>query len=64
MIGWGDLLVGLGLAAVIEGALYALFPAQARLVWAMIAGMDEQRLRLIGLAAAAFGVLVVWMVRG
>ena len=64
MPGLGDFVTALGLAVVIEGVIYAVFPAQARAVWAMIAEMPEQRLRAIGVGAAAVGVLLVWLVRG
>lgn len=64
MIGWSDLVVALGLAAFLEGALYAVFPAQAKAVWETISGMSENRLRMIGLVAALGGVFIVWLVRG
>ena len=54
----------IGLAIVIEGLIYAAFPAQARAVWEMIANMPEQRLRAIGLVAALMGIGLIWLVRG
>ena len=63
-IGWGDVITALGLAAVIEGALYALYPGPARDTWRRMAEMDDAALRIIGIAAAVFGVFLVWMVRG
>jgi uncharacterized protein len=62
--GAGDFMTALGIAFVMEGMLYALFPGRARAVWQAIAGMPEGTLRMIGLAGAALGVLTVWLVRG
>ncbi|MCU0831572.1 MAG: DUF2065 domain-containing protein [Rhizobiaceae bacterium] len=64
MPGLADFVTALGIAFVLEGVLYALFPGRARAVWEMVAGMPEQTLRIIGLAAAAAGLFLVWLVRG
>jgi uncharacterized protein len=64
MPGLGDFITGLGIALVLEGVIYALFPQRAASVWAMISAMPEQTLRLLGLASAAGGVLLVWLARG
>ena len=63
-VGWGDMVTAIGLAVVIEGALYALFPGPARETWRRMAEMDDGSLRRIGLAAVVFGVFLVWLVRG
>lgn len=62
-IGWGDFVTALGLAAVIEGALYALFPGPARQMWRVVAAMDDGKLRAVGLAISVFGLALVWLVR-
>ncbi len=61
--GWVDLASAIGLVLVIEGALYALFPAaMKRMAGAMLA-MPEEWLRRVGLAAACLGVLGIWLIR-
>jgi uncharacterized protein len=62
--GLADFVTGFGIAVVIEGLLYALFPNRARSVWQMVASLPENTLRAIGIAAVATGVMVVWLVRG
>lgn len=59
-----DLITALGLALVIEGALYALFPAGMRRLLARALAEPEGLLRWVGLIAAAAGVLVVALARG
>jgi uncharacterized protein YjeT (DUF2065 family) len=59
-----DFLVALGLVFVIEGIVFAAFPdAAKRAVTAMLETPDTV-LRLVGLASAILGLLVVWLVRG
>lgn len=59
-----DLLVGLALVIVIEGALYALFPDAMRRSVALVLSQPTERIRMIGLCAAILGVGLVWLVRG
>jgi uncharacterized protein YjeT (DUF2065 family) len=59
-----DLITALGLALVIEGVLYALFPDAMRRMMAIVLGQPQSQIRAAGLFAAALGVLVVWLVRG
>lgn len=61
---WTDLVTGLGLAAVVEGLFYALLPESARRAVAEFLALPEGTRRLIGLGAAGFGVLLVWLARG
>ena len=60
----GDLITAIGLVFVIEGLIYALAPGAMKRMAAMASGMEESQLRIAGLAAAAFGVVVVWLIRG
>lgn len=60
----GDFLAALGLAVVIEGALYALFPAHMKRMIVSVLALPEDKIRLIGLVMAGVGVLTVWLVRG
>ena len=58
------LLLGLGVALALEGALYAAAPGLMKRI-AAAAGLSEPgRLRMAGLAALAVGVGLVWLVQG
>ncbi len=59
-----DLFTALALILVLEGALYALFPAAMKRM--MVAAMDQPdgALRSVGLGAAVIGVGLVWLLRG
>lgn len=58
------IVVALGLVFVIEGMLWALAPGLGRKLLQAAAETPESNLRLIGAAAAAIGVLVIWLARG
>lgn len=58
-----DLIAGLGVALVLEGALWALAPNAARKMLAEMALVANSRLQPIALAVAAAGVFLVWMAR-
>ncbi len=58
-----DLLTGLALVLVFEGAGWALFPNQMRAVALMVQEIAPATLRTAGIIAAAVGVFVVWLVR-
>ncbi|MEA2907816.1 MAG: uncharacterized protein QOI12_5203 [Alphaproteobacteria bacterium] len=59
-----DFLVALGLVFVIEGLLFAAFPGTAKRAMATILDAPDGPLRLVGVASAVVGVLLVWIVRG
>ncbi len=59
-----DFLTALGLVLVIEGVLYALFPDALRRMMALALAQPHGAVRAVGLAAAALGVAIVWLVRG
>ena len=59
-----DLLAGLGVALVLEGLLWAVAPNVARRLVAEIAGLANARIQAAAVGAIAFGVLLVWLVRG
>jgi len=61
---WADLLVALGLLLAIEGLLYAAFPRAMRRALLELLALPPDWLRLVGLAAAGLGVLLVWLARG
>jgi len=59
-----DLMTALALAITIEGLLYALFPEAMRRMMAEALKQPPGVLRIAGLAAAAAGVFVLWLLRG
>ena len=59
-----DLLAALGLAVMVEGALWVLFPRRMRALLLGVLSLEECALRTSGLLAAALGVALVWLVRG
>jgi uncharacterized protein YjeT (DUF2065 family) len=59
-----DFLAAIGLVLVIEGVIYGGFPGLARKLAAEVLSLPENALRIAGLAAAAIGVGIVWLVRG
>ena len=59
-----ELLTALGLAIVIEGVCYALFPDAMKKMMLQVLGQPSSNLRTFGIAAAAFGVFIVWLIRG
>ena len=59
-----DLLTGLALVFVIEGAILALFPDRLRWLLERMAEVPPEVLRFGGLLSAALGVFAVWLLRG
>ena len=60
----GDFLTALALVLVIEGVIYALFPDAMKGMMARVMEMPAGALRAGGLASAATGVFLVWLLRG
>lgn len=58
-----DLLAALGLALVLEGMLYALFPAAMRLFMAEAMKKSDSAVRIGALVLLFFGVGIVWLAR-
>lgn len=58
-----DLLAAIGLALVLEGAAYALFPDAMRRAAAMLFAQGESTVRIAGLGAVLAGVAIVATVR-
>jgi len=61
---WADLGAAFGLVLVIEGLLLALIPERLVQMAVLLLQEPAQRLRWGGIAAAAVGILIVWLVRG
>lgn len=59
-----DFLVALGLVFVIEGIVFAAFPEAAKRAVTAVLETPDAVLRLIGLASAVLGLLMVWLIRG
>lgn len=58
-----DLVAALGLALAIEGLLSAAFPDTIRRAMLEAAESPRERIRLVGIASAVVGVLIVWAAR-
>ena len=59
-----DLFAALGLVFVIEGIVFAAFPQGAKRSMAAALDLSDRQLRIIGLASAIVGIVIVWLVRG
>jgi uncharacterized protein YjeT (DUF2065 family) len=64
LAGISDFVVAIGLVFAIEGILFAAFPAQVKRAMAHVTDTGDGALRLIGIASAVTGVILVWLVRG
>ena len=58
-----DFLAALGLVFVIEGLVFAAFPAQAKRAMASVLGTADFSLRVIVIGSAVIGLIMVWLVR-
>jgi uncharacterized protein len=58
-----DLLLALGLVAIVEGLVLALAPTHLREALEFIRTMPPEQLRLIGLLAVTVGTGLVWLAR-
>ncbi len=59
-----DILLGLGMVAIVEGLVLALAPGRLDTILDAARALGPERLRGIGLAAVAAGVGLVWLARG
>jgi uncharacterized protein len=59
-----ELLAALGLAFVLEGAVYALFPQEMKRLVALLISQPEGFIRIAGLAAALIGLTFVVVAKG
>lgn len=59
-----ELAAALGLALVIEGAAYALFPQEMKRLVALLVTQPEGFVRIAGLAAALIGLMFVVLAKG
>jgi uncharacterized protein YjeT (DUF2065 family) len=59
-----DFLVALGLVFAIEGLVFAALPGPAKRAMASMLDTPDATLRIVGVASAAIGILLIWLVRG
>ena len=58
------ILLGLGLVLVFEGLVLALLPNRLEELIRMLDEIPLETRRMMGLAAVAIGVILVWLARG
>jgi uncharacterized protein YjeT (DUF2065 family) len=59
-----DFVVALGLVFVLEGLVFAAFPEQAKRAMENVAQTPSSMLRMVGLASAILGLVLIWLIRG
>lgn len=59
-----DFFVALGLVFVLEGLLFAAFPESTKRAMASVLEAPDATLRIVGIASALIGVLLIWFIRG
>jgi uncharacterized protein len=59
-----EFIVAIGLVLVIEGIVFAGFPAAAKRLAASAMESPEASLRIAGIASAVIGLGLIWLVRG
>ncbi|WP_372623981.1 DUF2065 family protein [Falsiroseomonas sp.] len=59
-----QVLAGVAVVLAVEGLLYAVAPGAMRRAVAALATLPDARLRSGGLAAAAIGIAVAWLLTG
>lgn len=57
------LLMGVAVALALEGLVYAVAPTAMQRALASLAAAPAERLRLGGLAAAAIGIALAWVLK-
>jgi len=62
-IGYGDLLVGVGIMLVLEGLLFTALPNWMRSAMKSVLSSPDNLLRAVGLVSAVVGLILIWLVR-
>ncbi|HEX7790045.1 MAG TPA: DUF2065 domain-containing protein [Afipia sp.] len=62
-IGYGDLLVGVGIMLVLEGLLFTALPNWMRSAMKSVLSSPDNILRAVGLVSAVVGLILIWLVR-
>ena len=60
---WNDLLTALALVLVIEGIIPFISPLSAKRLVLFFGQMSDNKLRRVGAASMAVGLMVLWLVR-
>ncbi|MGW8368868.1 MAG: DUF2065 domain-containing protein [Gammaproteobacteria bacterium] len=60
---WGDLFTALALVLIIEGLMPFANPGGMRRTMAMLAQMDDSRLRRFGLISIIIGLVLLYFIR-
>lgn len=60
---FGALVTGLGMMLVLEGLLYAGFPAGLRRLASRLPEIGDNTLRIFGIIAMMIGIALIWLVR-
>ncbi|MDV4145970.1 DUF2065 domain-containing protein [Shimia sp. FJ5] len=59
----GVALLAIGLVLIIEGLVYALAPSLVEQLLEALRALPEEQRRMLGLAALALGVFLVWLAK-
>lgn len=57
-----EVLTAVGLIFIIEGGLYAVFPAAMKRMMLIVMAQSEEQLRMLGFGGATVGVAIVWFI--
>ena len=60
---WIDFFTALALVFIIEGIMPFCNPAGLRKMFILVAGMDDKKLRFIGLTSMLSGLLLLYLIR-
>jgi uncharacterized protein len=62
-LGFVDFLIGVGILFVLEGVLFAASPAFMRRAMKSAMEMPDNILRVVGIASAVAGLILIWLIR-
>lgn len=62
-IAFADFLIGLGILFVLEGLLFAASPSWMRRAMKSVVTTPDNILRVVGIASAVVGLILIWLVR-
>jgi uncharacterized protein YjeT (DUF2065 family) len=62
-IAFADFLIGVGILFVLEGLLFAASPSWMRRAMKSAVMTPDNILRMVGIASAVVGLLLIWLVR-
>jgi uncharacterized protein len=62
-IGMQDFIVGVGILLMVEGLLFSAIPSRMRSAMESVLTSPDSMLRVIGLASAIAGLILIWLIR-